>query len=162
MKKLLAVLLCVCLCLCVGCNGSDVQPQSNNLEFSFEFSNANENFKIDAEIDSYGEISFTVAEPESIRDLRVSFSGDTVKTEFLGVKKDFPLSSTDFGVLSRIYKAFSGLGNSEVTMQGDEYKATVTADGEEYIFTLTDLGLPISIELADSNTVIELKNISAN
>ncbi len=157
MKKILAA--AVCLLFCVGCGGGSVQPQSNNLAFGFDFQSGEDKFSVNADINGGGDISFTVLEPESIREFKVVFSGDTVETEFLGVKKEFPLNDTDFGIFSQIYRAFSGLQNPTAESKDGEYTAVVTVGTDTYAFTLTDLGLPISLKI--NGTDIEFKNVTA-
>ncbi len=104
-------------------------------------------------------MEFTVISPVNIEGLTFRFSDTSVHTEFLGLKKDFPINNTDFGVLGKIHKAFSMLPGELAYKQGEELEVVVSADGQEFVFTVTDLGIPIS--LSWDGYEIEFKNISA-
>lgn len=148
-------MLSVMLIFLSGCARSTVIVKPENMSFDFEISHGGSSFLINAQVKTGGEIEFTVLSPQNIEGLSFKFSETGVHTEFLGLKKDFPFSSSDFGVLGQIYNAFSGVYGAEAVKQGDRLIAAVEDD--KFIFTVTDLGIPIALSM-DGNT-IEFKNI---
>lgn len=102
-------------------------------------------------------MEFTILSPVNIEGLTFRFSDTSVHTEFMGLKKDFPINNTDFGVLGKLHKAFSMLSGESAYKHGEELQALVSVDGQEFIFTVTDLGIPIGVSWDENK--IEFKNI---
>ena len=140
-----------------GCGGSNVTVKSENLCFDFEASHGGSSFLINTKVKSEGEMEFTVLSPSNIEGLSFSFSDSVVHAKFLELEKDFPIDNTDFGVLGKIYRAFSALPDAEIIKQGDNLTATVSVEDKEFTFTVTDLGIPIKLSFNDGE--IEFKNI---
>ena len=147
MKRVLCFLSVFLVIFLSGCGGNKVIVKPENLKFDFEISNGGSSFLINAAVHSGGGMEFTVLNPKNIEGFTLVFSDTAVHTEFLGVQKDFPAADGDFGVLGKIYKAFSALSGALAEKQGDIFTVPISIEDDEFIFTVTQMGVPISLDI---------------
>ncbi len=154
MKKLICFLIPLLLLLC-SCGANEKKVISGNLSFNFDFTYNKSEYSVSALVSDNGDITYTVLKPENIKGLKFNFTENTLSTEFLGLKKDYPIAHAGTGVLSRVHTAFRKLAINDYIYRDGKF--IVSNNGEDYIFFVTELGIPIALEL--SGEKIEFKNI---
>ena len=163
MKKAITVIIaaicCLIFCSCNG-NNNNIDLVTEGIAFTAKAEWDGTEYEIQSRITDESHAEFTVASPERIRNLKLTFSGDAVYMECDGLKYetavcDIPQSS----VFRVIYEIFSQISrpDTEIKEEDGNYFAKYSCPDGDYkiYFAVTGLPLMISSDIETRNIIIK-------
>lgn len=163
MKKALFVTVLICVIMC-GCgNRSSVKPLLKGISFTANANYNDKNYVCDVTVDNSGYMSALVVEPKEISDMKFNFDGETVTSEYLGLKYETDIEKFPSGnVIAAIYNAFNGIDEEDLAYgeKSENYTVSGNEDGFSYFLTVSPSGLPLSLDLPDMNLKVEFQNVT--
>lgn len=148
------------LFLC-GCKGkSNTMPVLNGITFDADITYYNEAYKGSCSLLN-GVFKFTVSEPELLSGYTLTFDGDSVTAEYLGItytpnKSNMPFSS----VAGEIYQKLTEIINSSdaAVKSGDSYVIEGGQGRDAYKLYISSVGIPLSLEIPDERFTVYFYN----
>lgn len=152
--------LVVSLLVLAGCGGG-VEPVCRNISFNIDYQKNNQDYSIFCSVDNLGNLTATINSPKEIAGLKVFFSGNTVKTEYLGLAQE-GAEGSNFYLLNNIYTVFLNLENAKPVSKDGMFEAVLEANDQNCKVTITNMGIPIKLEFSENETELEIKNLTFN
>ena len=158
MLRLRKIVICLGLILCLtSCRqAEEVVPQTANLGFCVHTVWNKTEYVLDGETDQNSNLSFSVTEPEELKNLKFFLKDDKVTVRYLDLAKEIPLKSfEEDSPLRVVYEGFKSARNPEkVYTENGEYFTEFSLGKEDYRFTFSQGGLPISISTSKENLIM--------
>lgn len=148
------------LLLLVGCGGR-VKPVCRNIGFNINYQKNNQDYSVFCSVDNLGNLTATINSPQEIAGLKVFFSDNTTKTEYLGLTQE-RVQGESFFLLNNIYTVFLNLENAKPVSKDGMFTAVLDANGQNCKVTITNMGIPIKLEFSENETELEIKNLTFN
>ena len=152
------IVICLGLILCLtSCRqAEEVVPQTANLGFCVHTVWNKTEYVLDGETDQNSNLSFSVTEPEELKNLKFFLKDDKVTVRYLDLEKEIPLKSFEEDSPFRVvYEGFKSAENPEkVYTENGEYFTEFSLGKEDYRFTFSQGGLPISISTSKENLIM--------
>ena len=140
-----------------GCGGS-VKPVCRNICFNINYQKNNQDYNVFCSVDSIGNLTATINSPQEIDGFKVFFSGNTAKTEYLGLAQE-GVPGGNF-LLNNIYTVFLNLEKVKLVGKEEMHKAVLEANGQNCTVTITNMGIPIKLEFSEPKMELEIKNLT--
>lgn len=163
MRKSLVLLNCIVLLLTLcSCKKSEVSPKVFGISFVADISYNGERYECETVIEDSKKTTLTVTSPEDIKGLVVTVDGDKKTAEFMGLcyspKEDNPICALAQNILDIMSDISLGgktaeLGDKNCVIKGSKNK-------KDYIFTFSPAGLPLSLNIPDSDIEAVFKNVT--
>ena len=162
MKKASAVLLVLFMVLLIGCGKkAEISPIVNGISFTAEIKYNGKNYSVDTVTSKEGEMSAVVKKPESLAGMKISFDGETVKTEYLGLCYEQNINDVKQNNAALVlFDVLSAVNNGENAVKSDSgnYTLKKKKNGIEYELTVSPTGLPVSLVFPDNDITVEFLN----
>ncbi len=161
MRKLILFLLLV-FSLCACENKTESKPETKNLSFTATTVSENTEYLLSANTDENSGLYLTVENPESMANLKMFFSKETVKINYLDLEKEIPVDSLQTDSVFRIlYEGILKASKTEnLSVENDKYFIPFSVDDKEYLIYFGQSGLPFEIKSKDNKTQILIKSAS--
>lgn len=159
MKRLVCVLLML-LVLC-SCSGGEIEPRLKGISFNAEMTYYNECYNFGGEVLSDGTLKVTLTEPEELKDLSFTLSGENTVIEYKGLTYSPVEGSMPFSrIIENFYKPLRevALSNSCEVSKDGVFKSDNGA--QSYTITFSPTGLPQKLEIPDERFSVRFYNVS--
>lgn len=160
-KKALPTIIFLLIFLCSCKESVDFTPTLRQIEFTVQTVWKDTNYLFSVVTDNELNATVTVQEPTAIEGLKMTFSPQTVKTEYRGIKNELPLSAFDESSLfAVVYSILLQTDKSQNKIERQEENILIPCEitGTDYRIYFSETGLPLKIESPD--TTILFKGIS--
>lgn len=162
-KLLLPIIIVFVLSLCSCKTGSQVKPTVKQISFTAEAVWDKTEYQVSAVTDGDLETEFTVISPEKIGNLKLTFSGDTVKLYFLELEHETQITCLPEGSPVRvIYEALKSADseNLKVYSENNKYFIRYNIGDTDYRLVLAETGLPLEITDKNGENRILFKDVT--
>lgn len=161
-KRTLPILLILLIFLC-SCKATNrnAKPLVRQIEFTAQTNLDDIPYLFTVKTDSDLNATITVKAPQEIKGLQMIFSPETVKTRFLNIETEIPLSGfSENSPFSTVYQLllYADEPKNEISYQNDHIFSECEIAGKNYRLYYTETGLPLKAESPDKN--ILFKSIS--
>lgn len=157
MRRLLLCSLLLLFFLCACSSVSTVKPETENLAFTVVGVFDNIEYILSATTDDSSNLTLTVQNPENLANLKLCFTADTVKLNYLDLEKH--ISTESFGEYSFIRILYEGFLNASKTQslefQNDEYFLDYKIENQNFRIYFGSSGLPLKIEGENTEIIIK-------
>lgn len=164
MKRLTAFIIAAAMLFSLSACGqkhSDIQPMTAGISFECDIAYYNECYEASVCISKDGEMTCEVTAPDTLKGLKLSFSGDDVSAEYNGLEYTNDISSLPQGAaFTNLYRILRTSADAAVIPENDNYYVSGNADGLHYRLFLGATGLPISAEGQEAGLEISFKNVT--
>jgi hypothetical protein len=164
-KYKVAISLCLLFSLLCSCKAGQrhVSPIVNQINFITEGMLNSKEFNAAVTIDKDNKALFTIKSPEKAKDLKMLFSGDDVKLQYLGLEYDIKLDDVnDDSAYKLVYSilTYASRPDAKVVYENDTYYVEYIKMRTKYKLVLSETGLPLEITDDSGKTKILFKDLT--
>jgi len=162
LKKSSVLLAFILLLLTLsGCRANpEISAKTTEISFTALTSYNETDYEIDVSTTKNFDTEFTIKSPEELRNLKLTFSGDSVLYNYMELEYSANLSQlSEDSPFVVIYK---GLCDSSegIVVENNRFYNEFTIGDKKYIIYFGQTGLPIDIETADGKKFAIFKSVS--
>ena len=162
MRKIFSVLLVLlALLLCSCSSAKEIRPYLAGISFTADMTYYNESYGFDGEIFSDGTLKISMTEPEQLKDLNITVSGEGMTVEYKGLTYSPVEGSMPFSaVLEEFYNPLREIVLSDTAVADSNGVLTGSAGTLGYTLTVSPTGLPQKLEIPDERFTVKFYNVS--
>lgn len=161
LKRLIIALSMFVFMLC-GCEKQTVKPILNNISFTAEIVYGDYEFIGNTEI-SDNDVKFIVTKPQEIKDPTFNIAENKINSEYKGLSLETDINSSQQGAVVKIlYDVLNDIVAKQICAEISEENCIINGktDSYEYEFIFSPSGLPIELNIDDTELKIQFKNVT--
>ena len=145
-----------------GCKSNEEAVMNlRSISFTSDITYYNENYSADCIIDSDGNFTALLTQPQSIAGLLLEYVGGECKIKYNGIeiKNSGSMLPANCSV-DVIYNILNDCENTLHSADNGNIEARGEYGGHKYLLSASPGGLPISLEIPDMGITVSFKNVS--